>query len=68
MNNDMIDLQTKQLFQEQLLEELNQVLTEQQQQIVRLENTMRGLKTQLVTLQSATEEPEIEQHEVPPHY
>ena len=67
MNNDIIDLQTKQVFQEQLLEELNQIITDQQQQITRLENAVLGMKTQLQTLQSSTEDGQSS-HEVPPHY
>ncbi len=68
MNNDIIDLQTKQVFQEQLLEELNQVITNQQQQITRLERDLMAMKGQLQTLQTATEDPQITGYEIPPHY
>jgi SlyX protein len=68
MNDDLIDLQTKQSFQEQLLEELNQIVTDQQQQITRLENAILGMKNQLETLQSTTEESQMSEHELPPHY
>ena len=68
MTDEIVELQMKQVFQEQLLEELNQVITDQQQQITRLENAILGMKTQLQTLQSATEETHTGQHEIPPHY
>lgn len=63
----MIDLQTKLSFQENLLDELNQVVTDQQQQIMRLESAFNALQVQVKTLQTdntpgdATEMP-------PPHY
>lgn len=68
MNDEIIDLQTKQVFQEQLLEELNQVITHQQKQITRLEQNLLGMKTQLQALQSSTEETSNNNHEIPPHY
>lgn len=68
MNDDIIDLQTKQVFQEQLLEDLNKVITDQQRQITRLENAVLGMKTQLQALQSTTEDSESSGQEIPPHY
>ena len=68
MSDEIIDLQMKQVFQEQLLEALNQVVTDQQQQITRLEHAVLGMKTQLQTLQSTTEEGQNASHEIPPHY
>ncbi len=68
MNSEIIDLQTKQVFQEQLLEELNQIITDQQKQITRLEVAVLGMKTQLETLQSTTEDSHMGAHEIPPHY
>ncbi len=67
MNDDIIDLQTKLSFQDGLLEQLNQVVTDQQQQISRLELAIETLKVQVNTMQTATQEPG-QQHEIPPHY
>ncbi len=67
MNDEIIDLQTKLSFQDGLLEELNQVVTDQQQQISRLELAIEILKVQVNTMQTATQESGT-QHEIPPHY
>lgn len=67
MENDIIDLQTKLSFQDSLLEELNQVVTDQQRQITRLELALETLKVQVNTMQTATQE-QGQQHEIPPHY
>jgi len=69
MNNEIIDLQTKLAFQENLLEEFNVILTNQQQQISHLESTVEILKTQVKSLQSAMPaDGNQQQHEIPPHY
>lgn len=67
MNNEIVDLQTRVAFQDGLLEDLNQVVTSQQQQIDRLENQLKALKSQLESLQHSQlvqqgDEPP------PPHY
>lgn len=67
MNEDIIDLQTKLAFQDSLLEELNQVITDQQKQIDRLQHSIEVLKSQLLSVQAhpllqETNEPP------PPHY
>ncbi len=67
MDNDIIDLQTKLSFQEGLLEELNQVVTDQQQQITNLELALETMKVQVNTMQTASQE-SGSQHELPPHY
>jgi SlyX protein len=67
VNDEIIDLQTKLSFQDGLLEELNQVVTDQQQQISRLELAIEILKVQVNTMQTATQESGT-QHEIPPHY
>jgi SlyX protein len=67
MNDDIIDLQTRVAFQDGLLEELNQVLTNQQQQITRLENSMGVMRSQIETMQSAQSEGETIEPP-PPHY
>jgi SlyX protein len=67
MNDDIIDLQTRVAFQDGLLEELNQVLTNQQQQITRLENAMGIMRSQIETMQSTQSEGETIEPP-PPHY
>ena len=67
MNDDIIDLQMKLSFQDGLLEELNQVITNQQQQISRLEMAVETLKSQGQNMQTAqmVNEPN---EPPPPHY
>lgn len=67
MNEDIIDLQTKLSFQEGLLEQLNQVVTDQQRQITNLELALETMKVQVNTMQTANHEVG-QQHELPPHY
>lgn len=67
MNDDIIDLQTRLAFQDGLLEELNQVVTDQQKQIDRLELMLTTFRAQLESVQhtqmaSQSDEPP------PPHY
>ena len=66
MTDDIIELQTKLSFQDGLLEELNQVVTDQQQQISRLELALETLKVQVQTMQ--TTQLVSESNEQPPHY
>ncbi|HHA19309.1 MAG: hypothetical protein DRQ39_06085 [Gammaproteobacteria bacterium] len=67
MDNIIVDLQMKLSFQDGLLEELNQVVTDQQQQISRLELTLETLKVQVQTMQTTqlVSEPN---EPPPPHY
>ncbi len=67
MQNAIDDLQMKLAFQEDLLEQLNQVVTEQQQQITKLELALETMKVQVNTMQTASQE-SGSQHELPPHY
>lgn len=67
MDDAIVDLQTKLSFQDGLLEQLNEVVTDQQQQISRLELALETLKVQMNTMQMATQESGPE-HELPPHY
>lgn len=67
MNDDIIDLQTRVSFQDGLLEELNQVVTDQQKQIDRLELMLTTFRAQLENVQQTqmiaqSDEPP------PPHY
>jgi len=67
MHEDIVDLQTRMVFQDGVIEQLNQVVTDQQQQIDRLERRMEKLLGQVEALQAdqliqqANEPP-------PPHY
>jgi len=61
------DLQMKLAFQDDLLEKLNHVVTNQQQQITNLELALETMKVQVNTMQTGTQEPG-QQHELPPHY
>lgn len=67
MNDDIVDLQTRLAFQDGLLEELNEVVTDQQKQIDRLERSLTTFKAQLESVQhtqmlAQNDEPP------PPHY
>lgn len=68
-NNEeaIIELQTKLSFQEDLLESLNQVVTDQQGQIAKLEHTVKSMMVQMETMQSAVQG-NGQQQEIPPHY
>ena len=67
VDNAIIDLQTKLSFQDGLLEDLNQVVTDQQQQIMRLESALDAVRVQVKTLQ--TDNTPGESKEPPsPHY
>ncbi len=63
----IIELQTKLSFQDELLEELNQVVTSQQQQIMRLETAFDALKLQVKTLQTDNNQTDTTEPP-PPHY
>lgn len=68
-NNEeaILELQTKLSFQEDLLENLNQVITDQQGQIAKLERTVASMIGQMDSMQSAMQD-NGPQQEVPPHY
>ena len=66
MDQAIIDLQTKLSFQDELLEQLNQIITDQQQQISRLELKLESLKSQVQTMQST--QVVSDANEPPPHY
>jgi len=67
MQNAIDDLQMKLAFQDDLLEQLNQVVTNQQQQITNLELALENMKVQVNTMQTSSQEGS-QQHELPPHY
>ena len=68
-NNEeaIIELQTKLAFQEDLLENLNQVITDQQGQIAKLERTVESIIVQIHSMQSSGQD-NGQQQEIPPHY
>jgi len=68
MNNDrIIELEIKAVYQEDLLQALNQIVAGQQQQIDRLENTVKLLHERLLSL-SAERSSSDNAIEKPPHY
>lgn len=67
VENKIIDLQTKLSFQDDLLDELNQVVTHQQQHIMRLESALERLQVQIKTLQTDNVPGEAKEAP-PPHY
>tara|TARA_B110000503_G_C6974213_1_gene340439 strand:- start:87 stop:299 length:213 start_codon:yes stop_codon:yes gene_type:complete len=68
-NNEeaIIELQTKLAFQEDLLENLNQVIIDQQGQIAKLERTVESIIVQMHSMQSSGQD-NGQQQEIPPHY
>ena len=67
MQDAIDDLQMKLSFQEDLLEQLNQVVTGQQKQISNLELALETMKVQVNTMQTSNDGTQS-QHELPPHY
>lgn len=63
----LIDIEVKLSHQEQALSELNEVLTDQQQQLSRLEGLYRDLFAKMEALSQAVPE-KAPQDERPPHY
>ncbi len=68
-NNEeaILELQTKLSFQEDLLENLNQVIVDQQGQIAKLERTVESMIGQMQSIQSSMQD-NGQQQEIPPHY
>lgn len=64
----IIELQTKLSFQEDLLENLNQVIIDQQGQITKLERTIEAMIGQMNTMQTALQQGNGQPQEIPPHY
>ena len=68
MNDDrIIELEIKAVYQEDLLQELNKIVSQQQQQIERLEATCRLLNERIKSLSVEGGSGETID-EVPPHY
>ncbi|NOY63352.1 MAG: SlyX family protein [Gammaproteobacteria bacterium] len=63
----MIELETKTAFQEETIEQLNQVVTRQQQQIDLLQRQLTALKTQVQNFQPSMIATHLGEAP-PPHY
>lgn len=66
MDNRLIELETRLAFQDQTLQELNNVVVRQQSEIAGLIRDIENLKIQLRTL--APEMAANRSDEIPPHY
>lgn len=66
-NNEaaIIEIQTKVSFQEDFLENLNQVIIDQQAQITKLQRTVEAMIAQVNSIQTSQSK---DQQEIPPHY
>ena len=68
MSDDrFVDIETKLAYQEDLIEALNKVVSDQQQKIDELEKACRKMVDRLVDLSEAFESAQIEDAP-PPHY
>lgn len=67
-NERLIELEIKMAYQEDLLLTLNNIVSEQQQHIQRLEKTCQLLHERLQSLANANEGTDKLVHEIPPHY
>jgi len=67
MNDDIVELQTRIAFQDGVIEELNQVVTRQQQQLDRLQRQMDKLGLQVANLNQASPAGQVDEPP-PPHY
>jgi SlyX protein len=67
MNERLVELEVRVAFQEQTLQELNEVVTRQQQQIDRLAQEFETLKVQFAILAPSLVIPK-EEETPPPHY
>ncbi len=67
MDDPIIDLQSRLAFQEQTIQELNEVITDQQQQLDQLREELRILEQRIVSL-AETQPVSSEKEPPPPHY
>jgi SlyX protein len=67
MSERIIELEIKVAYQEDLLQELNRIVSEQQQQITRLEATCKLLNERIKSLSSERSDNKTID-ETPPHY
>jgi len=69
VNHDrIIELEIKAAYQEDLLQALNKIVSEQQQQIQRLEKTCQLLNERIKSLSTESSVNGASIDEVPPHY
>ncbi|WP_374088364.1 SlyX family protein [Methylomicrobium lacus] len=69
MNEErIIELEIKVAYQDDLLQALNQIVSQQQQQIDRLEAAYRQLNDKMQNLLTEARSPGETVHEIPPHY
>ena len=67
MENKIIDLQSKLAFQDETINELNEVITDQQNQLDQLREDIRLLNLRIVSVAEASNVSE-EKEAPPPHY
>ena len=67
MESKIIDLQSKLAFQDETINELNEVITDQQQQLDQLREEIRLLNLRIVSVVEASNISE-EKEPPPPHY
>lgn len=67
MENEIIDLQSKLAFQDEAISELNNVITDQQQQLDQLREEIRLLNIRIASVAEASNTAE-EKEPPPPHY
>ena len=69
MNDDrIIELEIKVAYQEDLLQTLNNIVSQQQHQIARLEATCSLLNERIKSLSAESGRENVDVNEVPPHY
>lgn len=68
LENAIVDLQTQLAFQEGVLEQLNQVVTDQQHYIMRLESRFEAMQLQIKSLQTTQTSLGEGVEPPPPHY
>ncbi len=66
MNDEIVELETKMAFQEDMIHALNLTVAEQQRKLVELERDVKEMQTQLRAI--ATNLPNSIIDEPPPHY
>ncbi|MFO7831090.1 MAG: SlyX family protein [Desulfuromonadaceae bacterium] len=67
-DKQMVELESRIAFQEYQIEELSSQISEQQKQILELEALCRSIAKRLKSGAVASEDPETEINERPPHY
>ena len=68
MNQALVDLQTQLSFQEDTIDQLNDVVTRQQKDIDQLRAEVNALKAAYRALVANTKAEPLPEQEIPPHY